>query len=286
MKGIEQLREKLPNYKGKRIDRFLIIGFITFLLSLTFQMFMDSLPRILSNVIALQILEPLTPLIGSLIVLIIGLMIVYTFWRSRVKYLNKYGELAYQKAFILVVTGVPMVFSVIVHSFFPTDFIRSYGDTNSFSFYLGSPIMDIFFNLSPVFFYIRLFLSFFFVGLGMAVVSKALKIFGIDYMGLLYVFYPDESILQNHEIYSILRHPTYHTLMLFSIGSIFFRFSIYSIIYFFLFLIGINLHIKLVEEKELIQRFGREYKKYKENVPALFLKIKDFKKYLAIIFKK
>jgi len=285
MKGTEQLREKLPDYRGKRIVIFLIIGFITFLLSLTFQLIMDSLPRIISNATTLQLLEPFTPLFGSLIVLIIGLMIVYSFWRSRVKYLNKYGELAYQKAFIFVVTGVPMVFSVIVHSFFPTDFILSYGDTNSFSYYLGSPITDILINLSPVIFYIRLSLSFLFIGLGMVVVSKALKIFGIDYMALVYIFYPDESTLQNHEIYSVLRHPTYHTLMLFSIGSIFFRFSIYSIIYFLFFLIGINLHLKLVEEKELIQRFGEEYENYKKNVPALFVRLKDLKRYFSILLR-
>ncbi|MFX1305028.1 MAG: methyltransferase family protein, partial [Promethearchaeota archaeon] len=87
-----------------------------------------------------------------------------------------------------------------------------------------------------------------------------------------------------HEIYSILRHPTYHTLMLFSIGSIFFRFSIYSIIYFLIFIIGINIHIKFVEERELIKRFGEQYIKYKKNVPALFVRFKDLKKYLSFIF--
>ena len=120
----------------------------------------------------------------------------------------------------------------------------------------------------------------------MAVVRKALKIFGIDYMGLVYVYYPDESTLQDHEIYSILRHPTYHTLILFFIGAMLLRSSIYSIIYFLIFIIGINLHLKLVEEKELIQRFGEQYIKYKENVPAFLVRFKDLKKYLSIIFKK
>jgi protein-S-isoprenylcysteine O-methyltransferase Ste14 len=120
----------------------------------------------------------------------------------------------------------------------------------------------------------------------MAVVRKALKIFGIDYMGLAYIYYPNESTLQDHEIYSILRHPTYHTLMLFSFGSISLRFSIYSIIFFFIFIIGINLHLKFVEEKELIQRFGEQYKKYKEKVPALFVRFKDLKRYFSIILKK
>ena len=128
--------------------------------------------------------------------------------------------------------------------------------------------------------------SFIFTGLGLIVIFRALEIFGIDNMALVYVFYPDESLLQNHEIYSILRHPTYHGLMLISIGSIFFRFSIYSVIYFLIFIVGIKLHLKYVEEKELIQRFGVKYKKYKKNVPAFFVKLKDIKKYYRTLVKK
>ncbi|MFX0105713.1 MAG: methyltransferase, partial [Candidatus Hodarchaeota archaeon] len=256
MKGSEKLREKLPDYQGKRIIKFMIIAAVTFFCSLAFQLVVDSLPRIFKDIPVLQIIAPLTPIIGSLIVLLIGFLIVYSFWKVKVKYLNKFGGLAYQKAFKLVVIGVPMVISIVVHSFFPTDFIVPYQDRQNFSWYLATPISDIILNFSIVFFSIRLAFSFLFVGLGMAVVRKALKIFGIDYMGLVYIYYPKESTLQDHELYSILRHPTYHTLMLFSIGTIFFRFSFYSIIYFLIFIIGINIHIKFVEERELIQRFG------------------------------
>ncbi|MFX1452514.1 MAG: hypothetical protein ACFFCM_16880, partial [Promethearchaeota archaeon] len=63
-------------------------------------------------------------------------------------------------------------------------------------------------------------------------------------------------------------------------------FSMYSILYFLIFLIGINIHLKFVEEKELIERFGEDYIKYKKMVPALFIRFKDLKKYFSIIFKK
>lgn len=284
MKGSKKLREKLPDYQGKRIFRFIIIVFLIFLSSITFQLIMDSLSRLFINNSILQILEPLTPIIGSLIIVTIGFMLVYSFWRTREKYLRKYGELAYQKAFKYVVTGIPMVISVIIHSFLPTDFIVSYGNDNNLSWYLGTPISDIFFGLSIPFLIVRLSFWVIFIGLGLTVVFKALKIFGIDNMALIYVYYPKESTLQNHEIYSILRHPTYHGLMLISIGSIFLRFSIYSIIYFFIFIIGINLHLKFVEEKELIRRFGEGYKGYKESVPAFLVRFRDLKKYLSFIF--
>ena len=285
MKGSDKLRKKLPDYQGKRIAIFMILAAITLLSSLIFQLISDSISRILIGVPFLQNLAPFTPLFGSLIVIIIGFMIVYSFWRNKDKYLKKYGELAYQKGFKLVIIGVPMVISVVIHNFFPTDFILPHNN-QSLSWYLGTPILELFFGFSIVFPIIRIALCIIFVGLGMAVVSKALKTFGIDYMGLVYVYYPNESSLQNHEIYSILRHPTYHTLMLFSIGSLFLRFSIYSLIYFLLFITGINLHIQFVEEKELIQRFGEQYRKYRKNVPALIVRLKDLKRYFSIIFRK
>ncbi|UCC19294.1 MAG: isoprenylcysteine carboxylmethyltransferase family protein [Promethearchaeota archaeon] len=211
---------------------------------------------------------------------------VYSFWRNRDNYLKKYGELAYQKAFKFVITGVPMVITVVIHSFFPSDFIIPYPNSQNLCWYLGTPILDIIFGFSIVMLYIRTALCIVFVGLGMAVVRRAIMIFGIDYMGLVYIYYPEESTLQDHEIYSILRHPTYHTLILFSIGSMFLRFTIYSLIYFLIFIIGINLHLKFVEEKELIQRFGDQYIKYKKNVPAFLVRAKDIKKYFSIIFRK
>ncbi|MFX0057386.1 MAG: methyltransferase family protein [Candidatus Hodarchaeota archaeon] len=284
MKGVEKFREKLPDYQGKRFLLFIAVVLVTLASSLVFQLFMDSLPRIFGDVAILQILAPFTPIIGSLIVLTIGFSIVYNFWRVREQYLMRYGKLAYQKAFKFVVIGVPMVITIIIHSFLPTDLIVPYDDINSISQYLAKPIFDIFFDVSILCFLFRILFFIFFLAIGLRVVNVALKVFGIDYMGLIYIFYPEESTLQNHEIYSIIRHPTYHTLMLLSISSIFFRFSIYSFIYFLIFIIGINIHIKFVEEKELIERFGEQYKKYKKEVPALIVRFKDLKKYLSLIF--
>jgi len=286
MKGLEKLKEKLPDYQGKKLRLFMVLAFSCFIISLVFQLIMDSLPRIFPDIAILQLIAPLTPIIGSLLVVIIGLTIVRSFWKIRDKYISKYGVKAYQKAFRFVAIGIPIVISVVVHSFFPTDLIARYGDKDVFSSYLGNPISEFLLNFPPLFLYIRVALFFIFLLLGLAVIFKALRIFGIDNMALIYVFYPNESTLQNHEIYSILRHPTYHGLMLIIIGSILLRFSIYSVIYFLMFLVGINIHLKLVEEKELIERFGEHYKKYRENVPAFFVKLKDFKKYFSILLNK
>ena len=286
MKGLDKLKEKLPDYQGKKLLIFMVMAFSSFIISIVFQLIMDSLPRIFPDIAILQLIAPLTPIIGSLLVLFIGLMIVRSFWNIRDKYISNYGAKAYQKAFRLVAIGVPIVISVVVHSIFPTDLIARYGDTGDYSYYLGTPISELLLIFPPLFLYIRIALFFIFLLLGLTVVFKALGIFGIDNMALVYIFYPNESTLQNHEIYSILRHPAYHSLMLISIGSIFLRFSIYSVIYFFIFLVGMKIHLKLVEEKELIERFGEHYKKYRENVPAFFVKLKDVKKYFSILLNK
>ena len=286
MKGIDQLRNKLPDYQGRKITTFVVIALITLITSLIFQLVLDSLPRIFRNIVFLQVIAPLTPIIGPLIIIFIGLSVVRQFWRVRDKYLSKYRIKAYQKAFKFVAIGIPMVFSVIIHSFIPNDLIAPYRIDDSLTRYLGNPISGLVLGFPSYFLYIRLVLSISFVGLGLTVVFKALSLFGIDNMALLYVFYPEESTLQNHEIYSILRHPTYHGLMLISMGSMLFRFSIYSILYFFIYLIGINIHLKYVEEKELIQRFGQKYKKYRETVPGFFIKLKDIKRYFSTLFRE
>ncbi len=284
MKGLDQLRTKLPDYQGRKIRLFAVIAFIVFVTSLMFQLVLDSLPRIFRSIGILQMIAPLTPILGTLIIISIGFSVVRKFWRVRDKYLSKSGKKAYQKAFKFVAIGIPMLFSVIVHSFIPNDLIATYGIDDTLSHYLGIPISGLIMGFPFYFLYIRLVLSILFVGLGLIVIFKTLSFFGIDNMAMLYVFYPEESTLQNHAIYSILRHPTYHGLMLISIGSIFFRFSIYSVIYFLIFLVGINIHLKYVEEKELMERYEGAYKKYSETVPAFFVKLKDVKKYFSILF--
>ena len=285
MKGIEKLREKLPDYQGKKIYRFNLIALIVFLSSLGFQLILDSLPRIFPEIRIFQNLAPFTPVFGSLFIVSVGFLIVYNFWRAREKKLNRNKEKAYQASFIFVATGIPMVISVIIHSIFPSDFIIPNQNKESLSWFLTRPLTDYFNEYSLIFFYLRLLIFIVFLVLGLIMAVKSLKTFGIDYMALVYVYYPEESTLQNHEIYSILRHPTYHGLLMIGIGSIFLRCSIYSFIFLLIFFIGINLHLKFVEEKELIRRFGESYKNYKKEVPAFFVKLKNLRKYLRFIFR-
>lgn len=79
-----------------------------------------------------------------------------------------------------------------------------------------------------------------------------------------------EDRLMTRGPFSIVRHPTYlsHTVMLFGIFLI--AGVIAAGVLTFLDLVLINIVIIPLEERELLSRFGDDYKKYKEKVPGFF----------------
>ena len=142
MKGMDILRKKLPDYPGKKKAQFVFYVIIVIFTTLFLQLVIDSLPRLFPMITFLQILSPFTPVIGSIIVLSIGLGIVYNYWRVKEKYLNKYGNKAYQKSFKNVIVGIPMVFSFVIHSFLPSDLL-SQTHPNQLTWILGVPITNL-----------------------------------------------------------------------------------------------------------------------------------------------
>ena len=114
--------------------------------------------------------------------------------------------------------------------------------------------------------------------------ARAIQVFGVDYMAVVYLYFPEESHIQENEIYSVLRHPAYASLLIIALGGTFHTFTILSIAAFLAFLLGFYVHIYLVEEKELIQRFGDSYKSYQKKVPAFFIRPKDINIFLRFLF--
>ena len=77
---------------------------------------------------------------------------------------------------------------------------------------------------------VRLILSGGFALLGLLVVRSAVLTFGLDYMVVVYLYYPEESEIQNHEIYSVVRHPAYMAGVILAVAAMIFRCSVYSIV--------------------------------------------------------
>ncbi len=285
-KGIEKLREKLPDYQGSKIYLFVLLVIVTVGCSILFQLIFDSISRLFPGIVVLQFFEPITPILGSVIILVLGFLNVYTVWRNKDRYKTKYKEKAYQKALKFGAVGVTLVISIVVHSVMPLDFLARYTENSTVSVFLSTAIDEIILGFSSMFLIVRIALSLIFLLLAFLTIYRAITVFGFDYMLLVYLYYPEESEIQESEIYSVLRHPTYHALLLFYTSSLFLRFSFYSFAYFFIFLVGIKAHLKFVEEKELIQRFGEGYKNYKKEVPALHVRFRDLGKYFRFLFLK
>ncbi|MHA1794735.1 MAG: methyltransferase family protein [Promethearchaeota archaeon] len=120
---------------------------------------------------------------------------------------------------------------------------------------------------------------------GIMIIIKALLVFGIDYMAVVYLYFPEESEVQENEIYSVIRHPTYAGLIYISFSGFFFSFTIYSLVAFLLTVGFFSFHIHFIEERELIQRFGKNYKEYMNKTSAFFPKPKNSLKLLKFAFK-
>jgi protein-S-isoprenylcysteine O-methyltransferase Ste14 len=105
-------------------------------------------------------------------------------------------------------------------------------------------------------------------------------------MALVYLYYPDESEIQEHEIYSVIRHPAYFGVLCLAAGGLMLRLSVFSFVLFLMFLLGLLAHILLVEEKELMERFGEAFIAYRERVPALYIRIRDFRTFFRFLVRK
>ncbi len=73
-------------------------------------------------------------------------------------------------------------------------------------------------------------------------------------------------------IYSKIRHPSYLSILILFSGIAIISWNLYGLLFYILALIAFAVRIKK-EEKELIIKFGDEYKKYKEETPMLIPKL-------------
>ncbi|MHA1106898.1 MAG: methyltransferase family protein, partial [Promethearchaeota archaeon] len=269
LKGMDRFHGHLPDYPGKKIRFFARLAAISVILSLFFLVVMDGIFRLLLSGDLLVILSPFGPILGVGIVEFTGFLLVYLFWKKKDKLLQNLSNKAYQKALKYALIGIPCVIIAMFHTYFPTDLFIPISSVDYVTGFLSRSITEILigFNIFDV--TIRSIIGLLLLIVGITTAFRTLMVFGMDYMGLVYVYYPEESEIQHHEIYSILRHPTYFALLTLALGGVIVQFSLYSIIIYLMLICGMFIHIHYVEEKELIKRFGDSYKEYRKNVHAI-----------------
>jgi protein-S-isoprenylcysteine O-methyltransferase Ste14 len=280
-KGMDKLREKLPDYPGKRIYFFPLVGILAALLGYVFLIMLDLMPRLLSSVELLVTIEPFIPVLGTLLLGSFGFWMIGLLWSRRDSMKEKYGNLAYQHMIKYGATGVFMVPPLVFHAFTS---IRSLPGSavNPLTTQWAMPILQLLGIPADIDVWSRMIISGILIIFGALTVRSALLTFGLDYMTVVYLYYPEESEIVDHEIYSIVRHPTYLGGSLLAIAAIAFRFSVYSIVIGIIAFLIFRLQVRR-EDKELVNRFGDSYRTYMKKVPALHVRFRDIGTYLRFL---
>ncbi len=249
-KGMDQLRRHVPDLQkpgGEARVGLIILGMIA-LVTLFFIWVDWRFPEWMPD--------------GEIVVMTLGFLVLSLFFSRKKSYQQKYGELAYRNAFAhFAIPGLGIILGAVFHN----------------GYMPGPEIPDVVWWKI-----ILIWAGWVFVIIGVAIWARAIFAFGADNLALLYVYYPEEGRLVDSNIYSILRHPTYAGVLRIGIGLGLLNANWYALIIALLMPLGMTGWIRLVEEKELIERFPN-YEEYRKRVPAFFPKLKDLGKFFRFL---
>lgn len=244
--------------------------------------FLDIIARILPDVTFLASIEPYLPFVGSVIVGGIGILLIRRIWDLRDERKREYGNLAYQRMIPIGVAGVFLIPSVVFHAFTSIRSLPPGPPVNNLTSHWSQSLLSIVGIPAEFDVILRLAISSIFILIGILLVRSAILTFGIDYMTVVYLYFPEESEVQQSEIYSVIRHPAYLAVVLFGLAALFFRLSVYSIGFCIIIYALLRLHIRR-EERELIERFGDGYSDYMRSVPALYVSPRNYRKFFRFL---
>ncbi len=237
IKGLDQLRKHVPDLNTPfGVIRFLLLPIILFfLITLSFN--------------ALRFTWPFWQLVVEILLGMLGFGMLFLFFQHRQKFRARFGPLAYRQAALRYgLPAVTMITAVVARMrYLPGLEIPLSG---------WYPIFSV--------------LGWVLIVLGVLLALRAVQVFGVDNLTMLYVYFPEESRLVNHKIYDILRHPAYAALLLVAFGLAFLNGSGAALLSALFFSLGLWGWVRLVEEKELMERFGPSYAAYRQHVPAFW----------------
>jgi len=172
--------------------------------------------------------------------------------------------------------GIGLILPVIFHAATSIHLLPPVQPVNDLTNLFSSLLLPMLGVTPELDFWLRLILSGIMFVVGMLIVRSTILTFGIDYMAVVYLFFPEESEVQDHEIYSVVRHPVYMGGIILGAAAMIFNFSVYSILFFVIVYLIFKVQIRR-EERELIERFGDGYAEYREKVPGLYVRPRDFR---------
>jgi protein-S-isoprenylcysteine O-methyltransferase Ste14 len=69
-------------------------------------------------------------------------------------------------------------------------------------------------------------------------------------------------------------------------GGLIFRCSVYAVIVWILLVLVLIIHIRYIEDRELLERFGDSFREYQQRVPAIIVHPSDWGKLILYLFGK
>ncbi len=200
---------------------------------------------------------------SQIIIVALGFLVLSLFFSRKQTYKEKYKELAYRNAFAhYAMPGLALVFAAIAHAA-----------------YMNGPFIP------PGWWTIVFFmLGWFMLCIGAILWIRSIFTFGADNIAMLYVYHPEEGKIIDSSIYSILRHPVYAGALRVGIGLALLNGNANAIAFAILLPLGFISWIRLVEEKELIERFGQSYLDYRKLTPAFWPRWRDLGRFYTFLF--
>lgn len=250
IKGLDQLRKHVPDFNSP-------IGFLRILF----------LPILLIFLVtALLTTKYLTSavwvLIGEIVFDGLGFFLIYLFVRYKNDFKVHFGALAYSKAVSrLGFPGVAIISAVVAR-------IRT----------IPGPEIPHYW-----WYFVLPTLGWALIVMGLLLFLRAVLTFGVDYLIMLYVYFPEESHLVDHKIYKVLRHPAYASAQFIAFGLAFLNGNWFAVACALIFALSLWGWVRLVEEKELIERFGSSYVEYRRRVPAFWPHLRDLKVFFEFL---
>lgn len=238
LKGLAELQQHVPEYRTTR-------GISIAILYMVVVIFLTTLFFILVDTKFIEWLPD-----GEIIILALGLLIMSRFFSQKRNFQQKYGELAYRYAFTrFIIPGLGIVIASIAHLGYIT----------------GPEIPAIWWR--PILAIVGWIL----VVIGAILWFRSVAVLGVDNLTMLYVYFPGESRMADLSIYQILRHPIYSAALDLGIGLSFIHANWYGLVVALILPIFMIGWVRLVEEKELVERFP-DYVEYRKHTPAFWIK--------------
>lgn len=201
---------------------------------------------------------------GEIIFITLGFLILARFYSLKDAYQKKYGDLAYRNALArFCIPGLGILCAAIVHLIYMP----------------GPQVPNLWWK------FILIVIGWYLVLAGLLLLLRTAQAIGLDHLAMLHVYFPEESQLSDAGIYGLLRHPLWAGLLQIGLGFGLISGSWFSLLVAALLPLGFTGWVRLVEEKELLQRFGQNYADYRKRTPAFWIKPGDLFKFARFLLK-